>query len=90
MKRKVTFSAVAALLVLSLLCVGAALRGQDYGSEQSAKAVVQYKCVPLPLFASQQQLQAVLTAQGNAGWKLVGPYAVGDITNPGQVLVFMK
>jgi len=40
---------------------------------------------------SQAQFQTLLTAQGNAGWRLMGPYAVGSGPIPDQVvLLFSK
>lgn len=58
---------------------------------QRAAAVVQYKVVPVPEVMTQAQLQAVLTTQGNAGYRLVLPFAVGSGGIPNQtVLVFVK
>jgi hypothetical protein len=58
---------------------------------QRATAVVQYKVVPVPEVMTQAQLQAVLTTQGNAGYRLILPFAVGSGAIPNQtVLVYSK
>jgi len=81
--------AVTAVLIVTILTV--ALFGQGNGIEKATSSVVQYKVVPIPNILTQEQLQTILTAQGNAGFRLLGPYAVGAGPIPDkQVLVFSK
>jgi hypothetical protein len=81
---------IAVLLVLISAGLAVSVRGQDERSEK-ATAVIQYKLVPVPEPITQAQLQTVLTTQGNAGYRLVLPYAVGSGPIPNQtVLVFSK
>lgn len=88
-KRMKIMVAVTAVLIVTVLTV--TLFGQGNGIEPKATSVVQYKVVPIPNVMTQEQLQAVLTAQGNAGFRLLGPYAVGTGAIPDkQVLVFSK
>jgi len=89
-KRMKIMVAVTAVLIVTVLTV--TLFGQGNGIEPKATpSVVQYKVVSIPNVMSQEQLQSVLTAQGNAGFRLLGPYAVGTGAIPDkQVLVFSK
>src|SRR5262245_7717265 len=61
---------VALLLVISALAVSAFGQG---GDGAKATAAIQYKLVPMPSPMTQAQFQSLLTAQGNAGWRLMGP-----------------
>lgn len=84
---------IAVVLLLGLISGGLAVSvfGQADVVEPKATGVIQYKVVPVPEMMTQAQLQAVLTSQGNAGYRLVLPYAVGTGPIPNQtVLVFSK
>jgi hypothetical protein len=79
--------AAAALLLVAALTMAMVRTGE----EDKATAVIQYKLVPIPTPMTQQQFQTILTAQGNAGWRLMGSYAVGTGPIPTQeVLLFSK
>lgn len=88
-KRWAIVIAVALLFMTSSFAISALVQDQD--AEDKEKAVIQYKLVPIPAVMSQAQFQAALTAQGNAGWRFLGPYAVGTGPIPNQaVLLFSK
>jgi hypothetical protein len=88
-KRKTAI--VAALLILISGGLAVSLRGQADMAEEKAVATIQYKLVQVPEVMTQAQLQSVLTAQGNAGYRLILPFAVGTGPIPNQtVLVFSK
>jgi hypothetical protein len=85
---------MATMIVMVLVVMSAAFAmsvfGQADGTEKAA-GMIQYKLVPVPNVMTQAQLQSVLTTQGNAGYRLMLPYAVGTGPIPGQiVLVFSK
>ena len=86
---KITIIAGALLMAVAL---GMAVFGQGIGIEKAGQGgVVQYKVVPVPSTVTQDQLQSILTAQGNAGWRYLGPYAVGAGPLPtGTVFLFSK
>jgi hypothetical protein len=87
-KRLTLMVTVAFLLIVSVWAISA--RGQGNGMEK-AVTVIQYKLVPVPGTMSQAQLQTVLTTQGNAGWRFMGPFAVGTGPIPDQeVLLFSR
>ena len=83
-------------VVVAVVLVGSALAkvALGHGEEAERKAtsgVIQYKLVPVAGTLSQQQLQTILTAQGNGGWRFLGPFAVGTGPIPDQeVLMFSK
>lgn len=83
------------LAIVVCIALAVVLAIATYGQEGAAApavgaAVVQYKVVPFTTM-TQTQLQALLTAQGNAGWRLFGPFAVGSGPIPtGEVLIFTK
>jgi hypothetical protein len=83
-------------IFVAVLVMGSALAkvALGHGEEVEQKAttgVIQYKLVPVAGTLSQQQLQAILTAQGNAGWRFIGPFAVGTGPIPDQeVIMFSK
>ena len=83
---------ITAVLLLMTSALAISALGQRDGTErEAAKAVIQYKLVEVPLAMSQAQFQSVLTTQGNAGWRFLGPYAVGTAPIPNQmVLLFSK
>jgi hypothetical protein len=90
MSKRMT-SIVAALLVLISGGLALSVRGQAEVTEEKAVAAIQYKVVQVPQVMTQAQLQAVLTTQGNAGYRLILPFAVGTGPIPNQtVLVFSK
>jgi len=79
------------LLALISGSLAMAWQGQTEDADQKASGTVQYKLVPVPQVMTQAQLQTVLTTQGNAGYRLLMPYAVGTAPIPNQtVLVFSK
>jgi hypothetical protein len=79
-----------ALLLVSVLTMAMARTGEEPDQKATA-GVIQYRLVPITSPMTQQQFQTVLTAQGNAGWRLLGPYAVGSGPIPTQeVLLFSK
>lgn len=81
---KVAILVVGALLMVSALAM--ALVGT--GEEAEQKGVIQYK-VTSPM--TQQQLQTLMTAQGNDGWRFIGPFAVGTDPIPNEeVFLFSK
>ncbi len=76
------------ILLASVLAV--ALFGQGEVT-QKASGVVQYRVVAAPSPMTAAQLQTLLTAQGNAGFHFVGPFAVGAGPIPtDEVFVFSK
>jgi len=78
------------LLVLIFGGLAMAWQGQAEDSEKATGAI-QYKLVQVPQVMTQAQLQTVLTTQGNAGYRLLMPYAVGTPPIPNQtVLIFSK
>jgi hypothetical protein len=83
---------IVAGIVLMLSVVAMSVLAQSYEAEQKVAAgVIQYRLVPIPDAMTQAQFQAVLTTQGNAGWRLQGPYVVGTGPIPDQqVLLFTK
>lgn len=86
---------LATMIAMVLVVISAAFTmsvfGEAHGSEQKAAGAIQYRVVPVPSVMTQAQLQSVLTTQGNAGYRLVLPYAVGSGPIPSQtVLVFSK
>ena len=88
-KRKTAI--VAALLILISGGLAMSVRGQADVAEEKAVATIQYKLVQVPEVMTQAQLQSVLTTQGNAGYRLILPFAVGAGPIPNQtVLVFSK
>jgi len=89
-KKQVTI-AFAVLLVLISGGLAMSVYGQSEEAQRKATGVIQYKLVQVPQTMTQAQLQAVLTTQGNAGYRLLMPFAVG--TGPisdQQVLIFSK
>jgi hypothetical protein len=82
---------IAALVILISGGLAMSVFGQADRAEVKATAVIQYKIVQVPEVMTQAQLQSVLTAQGNAGYRLILPFAVGTGPIPNQsVLVFSK
>jgi hypothetical protein len=83
---------IAAVLLLMTSALAISALGQEDGAERAAsKAIIQYKLVEVPGVMTQSQFQSVLTTQGNAGWRFLGPYAVGTAPIPTQtVLLFSK
>jgi predicted KAP-like P-loop ATPase len=80
---------VGMLLMASNLAVS--VLGQDHEAQQKAAGAIQYRLVAVPSVQTQAQLQAVMTAQGNAGWRYVSAFAVGTGPIPTQeVLLFSK
>jgi hypothetical protein len=77
------------ILLASVLAV--ALFGQGEITQKSGSGVIQYRVVAVPNSMTAAQLQAVLTTQGNAGFRFVAPFAVGAGPIPtDQVFVFSK
>jgi flagellar basal body-associated protein FliL len=60
--------------------------GQGDETQQKAAGAIQYKLVPVPNVQTQAQLQALMTAQGNGGWRYVSAFAVGTGPIPNQVV----
>lgn len=90
MTRRMT-TLIAVLLVLISTALAMTVLGQADGAEQKATGAIQYKLVQVPNVMTQAQLQSVLTTQGNAGYRLILPFAVGTSPIPNQtVLVFSK
>ena len=88
--RRLKITIVVAVLVMGSALARVAL-GHGEETEQKATGVIQYKLVPVAGTLSQQQLQTILTAQGNAGWRFIGPFAVGTGPIPDQeVIMFSK
>jgi hypothetical protein len=88
-KRKT--AVVAVLLILISGGLAMSVRGQADMAEEKAVATIQYKLVQVPEVMTQAQLQSVLSTQGNAGYHLILPFAVGTGSIPNQtVLVFSK
>lgn len=84
---KVAILVVGALLMVSALAM--ALVGT--GEEAEQKGVIQYKVLPVTSPMTQQQLQTLMTAQGNDGWRFIGPFAVGTDPIPNEeVFLFSK
>lgn len=82
---------IAMVLVVMSAAFAMSVFGQADAADQKAARAIQYKLVPVPSVMTQAQLQSVLTAQGNAGFRLIQPYAVGTGPIPNQtVLVFSK
>ncbi len=77
--------------ILALSALAMAVFAQAERPTGQVAATIQYKLVPIPNVATQAQLQSILTTQGNGGWRLLGPYAVGTGPIPNQtVLAFSK
>ena len=84
-------SAIALVLTVMSVVFAMSVFAQRDDTEPKAAGMIQYKLVPVPLTITQAQLQTVLTTQGNAGFRLIMPYAVGTGPIPNQtVLVFSK
>jgi len=82
---------VAIVTVVLISALAMAVFGQSDGSGQKASGVIQYKLVPVPGVMTQAQFQSVLTTQGNAGYRFIGPFAVGSAPIPNEtVLLFSK
>ncbi|HEV7671655.1 MAG TPA: hypothetical protein VGS22_24300 [Thermoanaerobaculia bacterium] len=82
---------LAATMILAISALTMSVLAQAGEAEAQATAVIQYKLVPIPSPITQAQLQSILTTQGNGGWRLLGPYAVGTGPIPTQeVLAFSK
>lgn len=80
---------ICGFLLMTSALAAVSVFGQD--AEPQQKATVQYKLVPIPLVVSRAQLQSILTAQGNAGWRYHSAFAVGTAPIPTeQVLLFSK
>ena len=91
MTKKRMTAMIAMVLIVMSATFAISVFGQADGTEQKAAGMIQYKLVPVPNVMTQAQLQTVLTTQGNAGFRLVLPYAVGTSPIPNQtVLVFSK
>jgi hypothetical protein len=91
MTRRRMTTMIAALLVLISGGLAMSVFGQADRAEEKATGVIQYKLVQVPDVMTQAQLQSVLTTQGNAGYRLILPFAVGTSPIPNQtVLVFSK
>lgn len=87
-RTRLTIVAVAIVLLMTSALAISAVSQEDEAAE---KAVIQYRLVQVPSVMTQAQFQSVLTAQGNAGWRFLGPYAVGTPPIPNQaVLLFSK
>lgn len=81
---------VGMLLLASNLAVSVLGQG-DETQKKAAAGVIQYRLVAVPSVQTQAQLQAVLNAQGNAGWRYISAFAVGTGPIPTQeVLLFSK
>jgi hypothetical protein len=81
---------LAVVLVVAVAALAAAALGHAQDLTQRAAGVIQYKLVPVPNTQAQAQLQAVLTAQGNAGFRLLLPYAVGTGPIPSQTVLGLR
>lgn len=82
---------IATVIVVISATFAMSVLGQADSADQKATGTIQYKLVPVPSVMTQAQLQSVLTTQGNAGYRLILPYAVGTGPIPNQtVLVFSK
>jgi hypothetical protein len=91
MAKKRMATMIAMVLILTSSAFAMSVLGQADGAEQKAAGMIQYKLVPVPSVMTQAQLQSVLTTQGNAGYRLILPFAVGTGPIPNQtVLVFSK
>jgi hypothetical protein len=91
MSKKRMVGVVAVVLVVMSVAFTMSVFAQREDTEQKAAGMIQYKLVPVPSPLSQAQLQTILTTQGNAGFRLIAPYAVGTGPIPNQtVLVFSK
>jgi len=89
--KRLTFMITAAVILLMTSALAISALGQEAGAELKATAVIQYKLVSVPSVMTQAQLQAVMTTQGNAGYRFVAPFAVGTGPIPTQeVLLFSK
>lgn len=91
MAKKRMSAIIAVVLVVMSTAFAMAVFGEADAADQKATGTIQYKLVPVPSVMTQAQLQSVLTTQGNAGFRLIQPYAVGTGPIPNQtVLVFSK
>jgi hypothetical protein len=91
MTKKRMTTMVVVVLVVIFATFAMSVLGQSGGTEQKAAGMIQYRLVPVPSPMTQAQLQSVLTTQGNSGFRLIMPYAVGTGPIPNQtVLVFSK
>ena len=89
-KRTKILITIGAGLLHSLVAMAGFGQGEE-SQKAASTGVVTYHVVTVPGTMTAAQLQATLTAQGNMGFHLVGPFAVGTGPIPtGEVFVFSK